>query len=392
MNYHIMIDDKFIDGFIEDAEKVSPSNTNVYFVNGKKENSRYVKNTIAQWISFNDQEFISVIKNATKNDKVIVHWYDLKTGQFLLNNLKSEVPLYVALWGGEFYEDPYLFHIDWIHDKLTLDFVKHNNIVPEKYNRRPHLFFKKIWLKLNYKSKAKKQFEEKIKTIKRIDKLLLPKNNEYEVELIKKIYGLEKLDFADFNYDQNVDLVSVNSVEDSSVNKAETVIQIGNSATESNNHADALFLLSKFKTNAIKLVLPMAYGNAKYSSFVKKYGAVFFKNKIEYVENFVPRADYITKLKETDVCIMFHNRQQAFGNCIPLLMLGKKLFLKKENSLFVFFQSIGVTVFDANEIGTMSFEELCKPLMENEINQNKKILQGLFSEEKRLNYLREILN
>ena len=40
MNYHIMIDDKFIDGFIEDAEKVSPSNTNVYFVNGKKENSR----------------------------------------------------------------------------------------------------------------------------------------------------------------------------------------------------------------------------------------------------------------------------------------------------------------------------------------------------------------
>ena len=29
MNYHIMIDDKFIDGFIEDAERVSPSNTNI---------------------------------------------------------------------------------------------------------------------------------------------------------------------------------------------------------------------------------------------------------------------------------------------------------------------------------------------------------------------------
>jgi hypothetical protein len=58
----------------------------------------------------------------------------------------------------------------------------------------------------------------------------------------------------------------------------------------------------------------------------------------------------------------------------------------------VFFKSIGVTVFDANEIDTMSFEEFSKPLLENEINQNKKILQGLFSEEKRLNYLREILN
>ncbi len=392
MNYHIMIDDKFIDGFIDDAEKVSPSSTNVYFVNGKKEDSRYVKNAIAKWIRFSDQEFLSIIKNATKNDKVIVHWYDLKTGQFLLENLQSEVPLYVALWGGEFYEDPYLYHMDWIHDKLTLDFVKSNNIVPDKYNRRPHLFFKKIWLKLNYKSKAKKQFEEKIKTIKRIDKLLLPKNNEYEVELIKKIYGLEKLDFADFNYDQNVDLASVNAIENSSVNKDEIVIQIGNSATESNNHADALFLLSKFKSNTIKLVLPMAYGNVKYSSFVKKHGAFFFNTKIEYVENFVPRAEYITKLKETNVCIMYHNRQQAFGNCIPLLMLGKKLFLKKENSLFVFFQSIGVTVFDANEIDTMSFEEFCKPLAENQKNQNKIILQGLFSEEKRLQYLREIVN
>jgi dTDP-N-acetylfucosamine:lipid II N-acetylfucosaminyltransferase len=392
MNYHIMIDDKFIDGFIDDAEKVSPSSTNVYFVNGKKEDSRYVNNAIAKWIRFSDQEFLSIIKNATKNDKVIVHWYDLKTGQFLLENLQSEVPLYVALWGGEFYEDPYLYHMDWIHDKLTLDFVKSNNIVPDKYNRRPHLIFKKIWLKLNYKSKAKKQFEEKIKTIKRIDKLLLPKNNEYEVELIKKIYGLEKLDFADFNYDQNVDLASVNAIENSSVNKDEIVIQIGNSATESNNHADALFLLSKFKSNKIKLVLPMAYGNVKYSSFVKKHGAFFFNTKIEYVENFVPRAEYISKLKKTDVCIMYHNRQQAFGNCIPLLMLGKKLFLKKENSLFVFFQSIGVTVFDANEIDTMSFEEFCKPLAENQKNQNKIILQGLFSEEKRLQYLREIVN
>ena len=43
-----MIDDKFIDGFIEDAEKVSPKNTNVYFINGTKEHAKHVTNPNAQ--------------------------------------------------------------------------------------------------------------------------------------------------------------------------------------------------------------------------------------------------------------------------------------------------------------------------------------------------------
>lgn len=392
MNYHLMIDDKFIDGFIEDAEKVSQKNTNVYFVNGIKEQAKHVKNPKVEWISLNDKKFVSIIENASKDDKIIVHWYDLETGKFLLEKLGNEVPLYVALWGGEFYEDPYLYHIDWIHDEKTLDFVKNNNIVPDKYNRRPHLIFKKIWLKLNYKSKAKKQFIEKVKTVKRIDKLLLPKHNESEVELIKNLYNLEKLDYSNFNYDQNVDLASIQSIETLSDKKDKTVVQIGNSATESNNHVDAFFVLSKFKEEGIQLVLPMSYGNPKYSSYVKKYGYELFNNKIEYLENFVTRGEYIKKLQEIDICLMFHNRQQAFGNCIPLLMLGKKLFLKKENSLFPFFKSIGVIIFDANEIGKMTFEEFSKPLSEDEKDNNRTTLQGLFSKEKRLEYLREILN
>ena len=392
MNYHLMIDDKFIDGFIEDAQKVSDENSNVFFINGNKDHTTHVKNTNVEWVNFKNKNFISIIENATKLDKVIVHWYNLETGQFLLEKLKKEVPLYVVLWGGEFYEDPYLYHIDWIHDQKTLDFVKKNNIVEDKYNRRPHLILKKIWIKLNYKSIAKKQFSEKVKTVERIDKLLLSTDNITEIEHIKKIYNLEKLDCLDFNYDQNLDIAGILSIEKTNDKNEELVIQIGNSATESNNHVDAFFVLNKFKNEAIQLVLPMSYGNPKYSLFVKKYGHDLFNNKIEYLEKFVPRNEYIKKLQETDICIMFHNRQQAFGNCIPLLMLGKKLFLKKENSLFPFFKSMGVIIFDANDIEKMTFEEFSKPLSEEEKNKNRAILQGLFSQEKRLGYLREILN
>jgi hypothetical protein len=141
-----MIDDKFIDGFIDDAEKVSSENSNIYFINGNQANSKHIKNPKAKWISFRDDEFISTLKKATKDDKIFVHWYDLKTGLFLLKYLKKEVPLYVYLWGGEFYEDPYLHHMNWIHDEKTLTFVKEHTILPEKYYQKKH-FFKRLWFK-----------------------------------------------------------------------------------------------------------------------------------------------------------------------------------------------------------------------------------------------------
>lgn len=389
MNYHIMIDDKFIDGFIDDAEKVSSENSNIYFINGNQANSKHIKNPKAKWISFRDDEFISTLKKATKDDKIFVHWYDLKTGLFLLKYLKKEVPLYVYLWGGEFYEDPYLHHMNWIHDEKTLTFVKEHTILPEKYNQKKH-FFKRLWFKKTYKLKARKQFKEKIKTIKRINALILPKHYDQELELIKKIYHLENLPYFNYNYDQNVDLAIHYKLKASKTDK--TIIQLGNSATESNNHVDAFDVLNQFKNENIELVLPMSYGNHKYNHFVKKYGNFIFKNKIKFLEDFVPRAEYIQQLMEVDVCVMYHNRQQAFGNCVPLLILGKKLYLKKENPLYSFFKSIGVVVFNANEIKDLDFDSFKKELTPEEKNTNKIILTNLFSEEERLKYLSKILN
>lgn len=389
MNYHIMIDDKFIDGFIDDAEKVSSENSNIYFINGNQANSKHIKNPKAKWISFRDDEFISTLKKATKDDKIFVHWYDLKTGLFLLKYLKKEVPLYVYLWGGEFYEDPYLYHMNWIHDEKTLTFVKEHTILPEKYSQRKH-FLKRLWFKKTYKLKARKQFKEKIKTIKRINALILPKHYDQELELIKRIYHLKNLPYFNYNYDQNVDLAIHYKLEGSKTDK--TIIQLGNSATESNNHVDAFDVLNQFKNENIELVLPMSYGNHKYNHFVKQYGSFNFKNKIKFLEDFVPRAQYIQQLMEVDVCVMYHNRQQAFGNCVPLLILGKKLYLKKENPLYSFFKSIGVVVFNANKIKDLDFDSFKKELTPEEKNNNKTILTNLFSEEERLKYLSKILN
>ena len=57
MNYHIMIDDKFIDDFIKDAEHVCPENANIYFVRGDKNRARFVNHSLAKWVDIEDDDF-----------------------------------------------------------------------------------------------------------------------------------------------------------------------------------------------------------------------------------------------------------------------------------------------------------------------------------------------
>ena len=72
MNYHIMIDDKFIDGFIDDAEKVSSENSNIYFINGNQANSKHIKTQKRNGYHFEMMSLYQPLK-ATKDDKIFVH-------------------------------------------------------------------------------------------------------------------------------------------------------------------------------------------------------------------------------------------------------------------------------------------------------------------------------
>ena len=216
-------------------------------------------------------------------------------------------------------------------------------------------------------------------------------NNSDEINLIKHIYKLDSIDYLPFLYNQNFDLA--NSLRESKQdNKQAICIQIGNSAAETNNHLDSFNELKKFKDNEISLVLPLSYGSKEYSRKVKAAGQFIFGNKFSAIEDFMSREEYIKYLNRVDVCIMYHNRSQAFGNCIALLTLGKKLYLKSKNPLYQLFKSSGLIVFDALKIKDMPFEAFSKPLSDENIRENIERINGLFSKKMRLAYLAKVLN
>ncbi|MCW8896649.1 MAG: TDP-N-acetylfucosamine:lipid II N-acetylfucosaminyltransferase [Flavobacteriales bacterium] len=390
MNYHLMIDDKFIDDFIDDAEKVSSKNSNRYFIRGNRQNAIHVKHLKAEWVEdIWSNDFKAILNKITSSDKIFIHWYSLDVGKLMLT-IDKNIPIYVICWGGDFYEDPYLYHINWIHDKLTLKYVRKKYIFPKKWAKRPNIFLKQLLTLLKNKRSIHEDFLLKKKTVQRINFMLIDPNLFHEIELIRKIYDAPKISQLPFGYNQNFDRAI--KLKKYKKNNDFLNIQIGNSATGANNHMDCIKVLKKFKKEKIKLIIPLSYGRPDYAEVVKKYCTQVFNNKFEALEKFMPREEYLKKLNEIDVAIMFHNRSQALGNCITLLTLGKKLYLKNKNPLYQFFKTIGVDIFDIKTIKNLTFEEFSKPLSEEQTQSNIEKISNLFSEEKRLEYLSNILN
>lgn len=388
MNYHFMVDDKFFNNMIEEIEKVSVGSMNEYYVLKEKNEAKHVNHPRVKWIGQTD-ELARKLHSVTSNDRIFIHWYDLHIGRIILT-IDKNIPVYVSLMGGDFYGDPIFYHRNWLFDKKTLLQYDIANGYAGIHPRNPlkklkHL--RRLWLK---DRQAKKEFDLKRQTIQRINYILLPGKMDDEVSLVKKIYQLKELTHLSFSFNQNLDLALSLPV----VHKKEPVvtIQVGNSATYENNHTDLLMLISKFSTEPVEVVLPFSYGDKEYLRFVKEHYLKVFADKLVCIEEFMPRQAYLELLQKVDVCIMYHNRSQALGNCVALLALGKKVFLKKSNPLWSLFQKTGIVVFDADDISNLSFKEFAAPLTAEQVKSNIRNLSAEFSEERRLADLSKIIN
>lgn len=389
MNYHLMIDDKFIDGFIEEVEQVSSAGLNTYIIRGEKENAVHVRHSKAIWAVPQSTAFNEIIKSITPNDKLVVHWLDEDLYSYILN-LQKDIPLYVTHWGGEFYNAPHDIHKKWLYDAHTKKYIASIENNPDVTVRNPLALAKRIWNDFQSKKSGLAQYALKKRVVQRINFILLHEANGDEVTLTAKLYDAPQLEHLPFFYDVNIEMAL--NLQDTciSADNKKCRILLGNSATETNNHLDAFEVLKRFRNDDIEIEIPLSYGSENYQQLIAKRGKHIFGNKVELLTGFMLREEYIKQLSAIDIGIMFHNRSQAFGNCIALLGMGKKLFIKKNNPLWTLFTKTGIKVYDANTINKLSFEELKQPLPAEQKAQHRQVLQTAFSRAKRLQWYKQI--
>ena len=166
---------------------------------------------------------------------------------------------------------------------------------------------------------------------------------EGDYQLVKKWYGTKAKYLECVMYPSNLfkDFKTIES-KDSDIN-----LLVGNSADPSNNHLEVFDVIQEIKESNFKIYSPLAYGSdEKYRDKVIAEGNDRFGLQFHSLTELISLNDYLSLLSKIDIAIFNHNRQQAMGNIITLLGLGKKVYLRSNVTHWDFFKSHGIHVYN----------------------------------------------
>ncbi len=391
MNYHLMVDDKFIDGFIEDAEKVS-GGKNTYIIEGNRMNAKYVSHALITFVDSLDEWLDNFKKEILVSDKIFIHWLHYRLTDFILS-LPAKIEIGLFFWGGEIVQDPAELYKKENYEPLSLKYFEKNLQATPKYlsiTRNPLNIFRNLKRKKQHKAQLYEGLRLKYKVLSRLNYFL--HWNQLDYDWIKKRveHFNAVFEYHFYGIGLETDLPLANKL-----NQKTLVFWLGNSATISNNHLDALMLLSRFKKSDIKVICPLSYGdynNNKYTQSVIKLGRELFGSKFKPITEFMLRTEYYQLFEEVDIVMMYHNRSQAAGNSAAFMQMGKKLFMQESSTVYQLFKNNQANIFVNKNLCKMDIESLKTPLTDEAIFANKKTLQSILDTQKKMETLQSLLN
>ncbi|WP_318506401.1 TDP-N-acetylfucosamine:lipid II N-acetylfucosaminyltransferase [Photobacterium leiognathi] len=173
--------------------------------------------------------------------------------------------------------------------------------------------------------------------------------------LAKDLYNTNGLFYECLAYPSNI--VAETENKNKNKNKNNFNILIGNSADPSNDHLFILEQISKIDNMNMSVICPLSYGDLDYAKGVESLGMDLFSSRFISIKEFLSLDDYLELIDNIDVVVFNHKRQQGCGNTISLLAKGKKVYLNKTTTTYKFFKSLGVDIFDSEQIDSTFFLE-----------------------------------
>jgi hypothetical protein len=293
-------DKKFVLPFMEFIHTNFPNGNHHFIVYGNVKESDVPCSPDTDVIPSLIEHALSLFKLLRQSDKIFIHGLFCNHLMYLLAMqpwiLKR---CYWVMWGGDLYA----------HDSLAKDWRWRKN----------------EWLR---------RF-----IIKRIGHFVTYIKGDYE--LAKKWYGANGEYHSCFMYQSNL----YKGYDVPPKQGSATNVLVGNSADTTNNHAEVFERLRPYATQDIQIYCPLSYGSSKYANQIAKLGKEMFGDKFIPLLEFIPFEKYLELLGQVDIAVFAHRRQQAMGNTITLLGLGKKVFMRDDITSWETLNQLGIHVY-----------------------------------------------
>lgn len=394
MNYHIIPQDKFFHTYIEDVYKIGEEANNIFFVLGNEGDSNFFHtDRPVEYLGYDENFILEKLSQIKAIDKLFVAWYDVFIADIIIKS-GIQCKVYSFLTGGEYYNDPPEYHDFWTYDSQTRYFIRRkmrqHGVLAFPFRTIYKLPYY-IYDSFKHSREIKKKYRHKLATLERLDYIVTPKNAHAEVNFIRKLYPTCHAKHAIGDYDQNVDLAGGVEYDFEDKSGKPLNILLGNSADPMNNHMDALKYLRNKRFANCKIFCPLSYGVEEYKEYITNWLKKTLEDRFVPLYSYMMREEYIKFLTTIDVVVMNHNRQQASGNIISALVLGKPVFMKKRSVLYSMLKDINIHhVYDINELKKLNIDKIrLQAYMERD--ETLKKISNAFSEEVRLVSLKNLL-
>jgi len=345
MILHLCFFDKFVAPFILFVESnFSDFGTrHVFYVSGIDSNSDLTDrpNVVIRKMGGAWRQYVWLVRQLYRAEKIIIHGlWDRRVIQLLALQPWLLKKSYWVIWGGDLYT--------YQQSKRTLQW-----------------WGKEIFRRL---------------VIKNVGNLVTSIYGDYE--LARRWYGAKGRWHECFVYPSNLHrkypLPSMGA-------RSQINILLGNSATQTNGHAEVLEKLRNYANQDIRIFCPLSYGDNAYAEEVIKSGVEIFGEKFVALRRFVPIEDYMKLLADIDIAIFNHNRQQGIGNITMLLGMGKKVYMRPEITSWEGLRGLGLKIFDVNCVDISLINDA-------DAAENRRIISDVFSADQLVERLSRLFN
>ncbi len=176
--------------------------------------------------------------------------------------------------------------------------------------------------------------------------------------------------------------------------KARNVYNVlfGNSGNPSNEHLKLLPRLGCFRFDNVKIIAPLGYTTrSSYKLEVIETGKRLLGPKFIPLNGIIPKAEYNILLQNIDILIVNAKRQQGLYCVYASLLNGKKVYLSSFSPTYQMLTELGIKVFDADEIGSCSFERFLA-FSDQDRERNRLLAQQYFSLESMIRLWKELFS